>query len=88
MLSRWVYTRAHARYRELDSPPQIIGPHDTGISNAIKANLDPKSWELSPNDEAAFCMDRTAEMCDAYFESLAAQSLTRCLLCITTYISF
>jgi phosphoglucomutase len=54
---------------------QIIGPHDTGISDSIKANLEP--WEPASTDELSHCVDCTEQMCSAYIDNLAAQSLTR-----------
>jgi hypothetical protein len=46
-----------------------------GISNSIKANLEP--WELPPTDELTTCIDCTEELCSAYFDNLATQSLSR-----------
>ncbi|KZP29895.1 hypothetical protein FIBSPDRAFT_726687 [Athelia psychrophila] len=56
----------------------IIGPHDAGISQAIKENLEPHtaSWDLSATAEATYCIDRTAEMREAYFAALAAQNVS------------
>ena len=61
------------------SDAQIIGPHDAGISKAIKENLEPRaeSWALSATAQADYCVDRTAEMCEAYFAMLAAQIVSK-----------
>ncbi|KAF7983088.1 hypothetical protein HWV62_24013 [Athelia sp. TMB] len=58
---------------------QIIGPHDAGISKAIKENLEPRaeSWALSATAQADYCVDRTAEICEAYFAMLAAQVVSK-----------
>ncbi|KAJ7702443.1 hypothetical protein B0H17DRAFT_1044354 [Mycena rosella] len=55
---------------------QIIGPHDTGISASIKANLEPKTWLM---ESSTLCLDRTEEMKDAYFSMLSALNLSRSL---------
>ncbi|KAF9027123.1 hypothetical protein BDZ89DRAFT_987490 [Hymenopellis radicata] len=51
---------------------QIISPHDTGIADSISANLEPQTWDFSQVTSSALCLDRTAEMKEAYFSSLAA----------------
>ncbi|CCM02916.1 uncharacterized protein FIBRA_05030 [Fibroporia radiculosa] len=51
---------------------QIIEPHDKGISNSIKANLEPKVWDHSGVQSSALCIDVTNEMVEAYFESVSA----------------
>ena len=56
---------------------QIIAPHDSGISVAIEANLEPQAWGFRENEESQICEDRTEDMKEAYFESLSAQSLSR-----------
>ncbi|KAH8102870.1 hypothetical protein BXZ70DRAFT_1057060, partial [Cristinia sonorae] len=50
---------------------QIIGPHDTGISNAIMANLEPRTWDTDSIVSSPLCVDHTEEMKDAYFEALS-----------------
>ncbi|KAL4249554.1 phosphohexose mutase family protein [Abortiporus biennis] len=50
---------------------QIISPHDAGISEAIKANLEPRTWDLEAADKSALCIDRTDQMKDAYFNTLS-----------------
>lgn len=55
---------------------QIIAPHDAGISESIKANLEPKTWDVAGITSSDLCLDKTAEMKDAYFESLAPQKIS------------
>ncbi|PBK96517.1 hypothetical protein ARMGADRAFT_699497 [Armillaria gallica] len=55
---------------------QIIAPHDAGISESIKANLEPKTWDVASITSSDICLDKTAEMKDAYFESLAPQKIS------------
>ncbi|KAK0441176.1 uncharacterized protein EV420DRAFT_1730510 [Desarmillaria tabescens] len=55
---------------------QIIAPHDVGISESIKANLEPKTWDVASVTSSELCLDKTAEMKDAYFESLAPQKIS------------
>ncbi|KAG7452946.1 uncharacterized protein BT62DRAFT_959078 [Guyanagaster necrorhizus] len=55
---------------------QIIAPHDAGISESIKANLEPKTWDVANITSSNLCLDRTAQMKDAYFESLAPQRMS------------
>lgn len=54
---------------------QIIAPHDAGISESIKANLEPKTWDVA-SIISDLCLDKTVEMKDAYFESLAPQKIS------------
>ncbi|KAG5637859.1 hypothetical protein H0H81_002898 [Sphagnurus paluster] len=54
---------------------QIIGPHDEGISRAIKANLEPKSWDADAVLSSPLFEDPTAQMHSEYFASL--QSLNQ-----------
>ncbi|KAF4604010.1 phosphohexose mutase family protein [Pleurotus pulmonarius] len=54
---------------------QIISPHDEGISDSIKANLTPKTWDTSLVDSSSFCIDPTEDMREAYFAELAKLSL-------------
>ncbi|KAL0569810.1 hypothetical protein V5O48_012155 [Marasmius crinis-equi] len=49
---------------------QIIEPHDKGISDAIKSNLDPQTWSIESSESSPDCLDVTQEMKDAYFTSL------------------
>ncbi|KZT11445.1 uncharacterized protein LAESUDRAFT_720677 [Laetiporus sulphureus 93-53] len=58
---------------------QIIEPHDKGISDSIKANLEPKTWETNGIRSSSLCIDRTAEMQEAYFASLSALCIDRSL---------
>ncbi|TFK42809.1 hypothetical protein BDQ12DRAFT_624115 [Crucibulum laeve] len=58
---------------------QIIGPHDEGISNSIKANLQPKQWSTESVFSSALYVDKTAEMREAYFQTLASLNLTKSL---------
>ncbi|KAH9951484.1 hypothetical protein B0H21DRAFT_719155 [Amylocystis lapponica] len=54
---------------------QIIEPHDKGISESIKQNLEPKTWDVSSVASSPLCVDRTAEMREAYFASLSTLCL-------------
>ncbi|PCH38295.1 phosphoglucomutase 1 [Wolfiporia cocos MD-104 SS10] len=56
---------------------QIIAPHDKGISNAIKANLEPKTWDIASTTSSPLCIDRTEEMREAYFDYLSSLCLRR-----------
>ncbi|GJE86826.1 phosphoglucomutase [Phanerochaete sordida] len=58
---------------------QIIAPHDKGISASIKANLEPKTWDVSTTSSSPLCLDRTEEMKQAYFEALASLSTAKSL---------
>ncbi|KAK7023829.1 hypothetical protein R3P38DRAFT_2531749 [Favolaschia claudopus] len=49
---------------------QIIGPHDKGISAAIKDNVEPRTWMT--DELHSLCEDRTQEMIDAYFSALSS----------------
>ncbi|THU99146.1 phosphoglucomutase 1 [Dendrothele bispora CBS 962.96] len=49
---------------------QIISPHDEGISNAIKAHLEPKTWNADLVNTSSLCLDITEEMKEAYLTSL------------------
>ena len=51
---------------------QIIGPHDTGISESILANLDPKRWDADSVLRDPLCIDRTREMVEGYFDHIAS----------------
>ena len=51
---------------------QIIGPHDTGISESILANLDPKRWDADSVLMDPLCVDRTREMVEGYFNHIAS----------------
>ncbi|KAJ7582492.1 hypothetical protein C8J56DRAFT_791746 [Mycena floridula] len=55
---------------------QIIGPHDQGISESIKANLEPKTWSLDEFQSSSLLCDKTEEMKDAYFASLESLNLS------------
>lgn len=63
----------------LITPVQIISPHDKGISAAIKANLEPSTWDVSALSTSALCIDRTAEMTEAYFAALSTLCTARAL---------
>lgn len=58
---------------------QIIGPHDEGISNSIKANLTPKTWDTSSVNSSSLCINPTEDMREAYFANLSKLSLYRSL---------
>ncbi|KAK7466480.1 hypothetical protein VKT23_005201 [Stygiomarasmius scandens] len=49
---------------------QIISPHDKGISDAIKANLTPRTWDTSLVSTSSLCLDVTDKMKEAYLASL------------------
>jgi len=51
--------------------PKIISPHDQGISDSIRGNLDPKSWEIDSLISSPLYVDVTDGMLDAYFHYLA-----------------
>jgi hypothetical protein len=51
---------------------QIISPHDTGISDSILVNLDPKSWDADSVHMDPLCIDRTREMVEGYFDHIAS----------------
>lgn len=55
---------------------QIIAPHDQGISESIKANLEPKVWSTT-DLPSELCADVGNAMREAYFESLQKLCLTR-----------
>nr|CAG8494229.1 3697_t:CDS:10 [Entrophospora candida] len=49
---------------------QITRPHDQGIANSIKNNLEPWIWDPYLVDNSSLCIDKTKEMFDAYFEEV------------------
>ncbi|KAK7693130.1 hypothetical protein QCA50_002696 [Cerrena zonata] len=56
---------------------QIIGPHDTGIADAIQANLEPITWDTTTLETSPLCINRTSEMTEEYFKALTLLSRTR-----------
>ncbi|KAF9452814.1 phosphoglucomutase 1 [Macrolepiota fuliginosa MF-IS2] len=56
---------------------QIIEPHDGGISESIKANLTPDTWDTSNVTSSSLSVDITQEMHDAYFTSLSSLLVDR-----------
>ncbi|KAJ3553346.1 hypothetical protein NM688_g3665 [Phlebia brevispora] len=58
---------------------QIISPHDKGISDSIKANLIPVTWDVDGLQTSPLCVDRTEEMKKAYFQCLNSLCTTRAL---------
>ncbi|KAF5386592.1 hypothetical protein D9615_001724 [Tricholomella constricta] len=58
---------------------QIIGPHDAGIATAIKANLQPKSWDVNAIASSPLFQDFTAQMHDCYFQELKHLNRSRAL---------
>ncbi|KAF8636547.1 hypothetical protein AX17_003359 [Amanita inopinata Kibby_2008] len=58
---------------------QIIGPHDKGISNFIKVDLQPRSWDREVDKILAspLCVDDTQELIRAYFDSLTALNVKK-----------
>lgn len=51
--------------------PQIIDPHDTGISESINKNLVPVSWDTEIL-KSPLCLDVTGVITDAYMEYLSS----------------
>jgi hypothetical protein len=51
---------------------QIISPHDSGISESILANLEPKRWDADSVLMDPLCIDRTREMLEGYFDHIAS----------------
>ncbi|OCH95278.1 hypothetical protein OBBRIDRAFT_788474 [Obba rivulosa] len=51
---------------------QIIEPHDKGISDSIKANLEPKIWGTTSVWSSSLCVDQTSSMQEAYFVQLTS----------------
>ncbi|KAF9459335.1 hypothetical protein BDZ94DRAFT_1268397 [Collybia nuda] len=58
---------------------QIIGPHDRGISDTIKAHLKPKPLAVDGLLSSPLCVDRTSDMQRQYFSSLCSLNLSRSL---------
>ncbi|KAL6309167.1 hypothetical protein BKA93DRAFT_860213 [Sparassis latifolia] len=56
---------------------QIIEPHDKGISDSIKCNLEPKVWGMVNLHSSPLCLDRTEDMREAYFTSILSLCLHR-----------
>ncbi|KAG5735532.1 Phosphoglucomutase-2 [Termitomyces sp. T112] len=57
---------------------QIISPHDEGISNSIKANLQPRSWDLGVL-ATPLLQDPTDQMLYGYIQELSRLCQTRIL---------
>ncbi|KAF8575544.1 hypothetical protein K439DRAFT_1649515 [Ramaria rubella] len=53
---------------------QIIAPHDHGIANAIKDNLEPCTWDTRALQTSPLLHDKTEEIKDAYFRYLKSLS--------------
>ncbi|KAF8226229.1 hypothetical protein L208DRAFT_1442614 [Tricholoma matsutake] len=66
---------------------QIIGPHDQGISDSIKANLEPRSWAVDDVLLSPLCFEVADDICNAYFDNLANLSRSR-MMNETTHIKF
>ncbi|KAG6878773.1 hypothetical protein C0993_008072 [Termitomyces sp. T159_Od127] len=62
---------------------QIISPHDEGISNSIKANLQPRSWDLCELATSPLLQDPTDQMHHDYFQELSRLSRTHALNSVT-----
>ncbi|KAG5645035.1 hypothetical protein DXG03_007214 [Asterophora parasitica] len=56
---------------------QIIGPHDEGIADSIKANLRPQSWDVNTATLSSLFTDVTAQMHEGYFKQLNQLNLSR-----------
>lgn len=56
---------------------KIIEPHDKGISESIKANLEPKTWEIDNVRTSSLCLEKTSEMRDAYLANLSTLCLAK-----------
>ncbi|KAG8914991.1 Phosphoglucomutase-3, partial [Tulasnella sp. 408] len=54
---------------------QIINPHDKGIAEAIKANLEPNpsAWSIDDVTESPLCFDKTEEMTELYLDQVSSQ---------------
>ncbi|TDL25051.1 phosphoglucomutase 1 [Rickenella mellea] len=59
---------------------QIISPHDKGISDAIKDNLEPISWDVNLVNSSPLCLDRTDELRETYFGNLLELRLPRAII--------
>lgn len=51
-------------------PQQIIAPHDKGISDAIKSNLNPKTWSVDQVQSSPNCLDVTEDIKKLYFSAI------------------
>ncbi|EMD38678.1 hypothetical protein CERSUDRAFT_113859 [Gelatoporia subvermispora B] len=51
---------------------QIIEPHDKGISDFIKANLEPKTWDADSVQSSPLCLDYTNSMQESYFAHMTS----------------
>ncbi|KAE9407098.1 Phosphoglucomutase, first 3 domain-containing protein [Gymnopus androsaceus JB14] len=49
---------------------QIIAPHDKGISDAIKSNLNPKTWSVDQVQSSPNCLDVTEDIKKLYFSAI------------------
>ncbi|PFH47176.1 hypothetical protein AMATHDRAFT_77329 [Amanita thiersii Skay4041] len=56
---------------------QIIEPHDKGIAESIKHNLEPTFWTAQDVLTSSLCIDKTPEMIDAYFTTLSLLNTSR-----------
>ncbi|KAG9051604.1 Phosphoglucomutase-3 [Tulasnella sp. UAMH 9824] len=54
---------------------QIINPHDKGIAEAIKTNLEPNpsAWSIDDVAESPLCFDKTEEMTELYLDQVSSQ---------------
>lgn len=59
---------------------KIIGPHDQGISDSIKAHLQPQPLIVNSLISSPLCVDRTNDMRDQYFANLFSLNLSRCVV--------
>ncbi|KAG8931536.1 Phosphoglucomutase-3 [Tulasnella sp. 417] len=60
---------------------QIIEPHDRGIAEAIKANLEPgqDAWNVDDVASSPLCFDKTEEMTELYLDQVSPQIHDRSL---------
>lgn len=60
---------------------QIIEPHDKGIAESIKANLEPgpNAWSVDDVTESPLCFDKTEEMTELYLDQVSSQIHDRSL---------
>ncbi|KAH0830438.1 hypothetical protein J3R83DRAFT_1833 [Lanmaoa asiatica] len=62
---------------------QIIGPHDTGIAQAILDNLEPKTQHECDVYASSLCYDPTDEMKESYFTSICGMADPRLRVDVT-----
>ena len=58
---------------------KIIGPHDKGISESIKANLEPQAWDLAEVDSQGL-LDYPEHLRQAYVSTIGSLGLHKCVM--------